>query len=88
MHSNLMGSLHTKSLGGASYVLTFINDYNRMTFGYLLEHKDQTLDRFKDFKALVENHTNFNIKMLRSDNGGDYNSNEFNDYYVKHEIKR
>jgi len=50
-----MGPFLTKSLGGASYLLTFIDDFNRMTFGYLLEHKDQTFDRFTDFKALVEN---------------------------------
>ena len=58
-----------------------------MTFGYLLEHKDQNFERFKDFKALVENHTNFKIKMLRSDNGGEYNSNEFNNYCVQYGIK-
>ena len=49
-----------------------------MTFGYLLEHKDQTFESFKNFKALVENQTNLKIKMLRSDNGGEYNNNEFN----------
>ena len=88
VHSDLMDSVHTKSLGGASYVLTFIDDFSRMTFGYLLEHKDQTFDRFKDFKALVENQINLKIKMLRSDNGGEYNSNEFNVFCVKYGIKR
>ena len=88
MHSNLKGPFQTKSLGGTSYVLTFIDDFNRMIFGYLLEHKDQTFDRFKDFKALVENQTNFKIKMLRFDNGGECNSNELNAYYTKYGIKR
>ena len=59
-----------------------------MIFGYLLEHKDQNFIRFKDFKAFVENQTNFKIKMLRSDNGDEYNNNEFNDYCIKYEIKR
>jgi len=75
-----MAPFPTKSLGGASYVLTFIDYFNRMTFDYLIEHKDQTFDRFKDFKALVENQFGFNIKMLTFDNGGEYNSNEFNDF--------
>jgi len=52
-----------------------------MTFGYLPEHKDQTFDRFKDFKALVENQTNLKIKLLRLDNGGEYNNNEFNVFW-------
>ena len=55
LHSDLMGPFPIKCLGGASYVLIFIDEFGRMTFGYLLENKDQTFDRFKDFKALVEN---------------------------------
>ena len=65
VHSDLMGPFQTKSLGGASYVLTFIDDFSRMTFGYLLEHKDQNFIKFKDFKALIENQIDFKIKMLR-----------------------
>ena len=32
MHSNLKGPFQTKSLGGTSYVLTFIDDFDRMIF--------------------------------------------------------
>lgn len=59
-----------------------------MIFGYLLEHTDQTFDRIRDFKALIENQSRFKIKMLRSDNWDVYNSNEFNNYYAKYMIKR
>ena len=65
-----------------------MDDLSRMTFGYLIEHKDQTFDRFKDFNALVENQIDLKIKMLRSINGGEYNNNEFNDYHTKYNIKR
>jgi len=59
-----------------------------MKFGYLLNHKDQTFSKFKAFKALVENQINFKIKILRSENGGESNSNDFNEYYEKYGIKR
>jgi len=88
VHSDLMGSFLTKLLGGASYILNFIDDFSRMTFGYLLEHKDQTFESFKIFKTFVENQTNLKLKMLRLDNRREYNSNEFNDYYAKHGTKR
>ena len=78
-----MGPFPTKSLREASYVLNFIDDFSRMIFGYFLEHKDKTFDRFKDFKAWVENQSGFKIKMLRYDNRDEYNSNEFNNYYAK-----
>jgi len=88
MHSDLMGSFQNKSFGGASYILTFIDDFSRINFLYLLEHKDQTFESFKVFKEFVENQTNLKIKMLRSNNGGEYNSNEFNDFCAKYGIKR
>ena len=37
-------------------------------------------ERFKEFKALVENISGKKINILRSDNGGEFTSNEFNDY--------
>jgi len=88
IHSDLMGPFQVKSIQGASYVLTFIDDLSRMTFAYLLEHKDQTFEMFKEFKAFVENQINLRIKMLRSDNGGEYISNEFNEFCVRNGIKR
>lgn len=54
VHSDLISPFSTKSLGGVSYVLTFIDDFSKMIFDYLLEYKDQTFNRFKYFKALVE----------------------------------
>lgn len=75
-----MGPFQTKSIRGVSYVLTFIYDFSRVTFGYQLEHKDQNFDMFKEFKDLLENQTNLKIKMLIFDNEGNI--------LVRHEIKR
>ena len=43
---------------------------------------------FKAFKALVENQTNHKIKCIRSYNGGEFTSNEFNEFCEIHGIKR
>ena len=45
-------------------------------------------ERFKEYKALVENLSEKKIKILRSDNGGDFASNEFNEYCKEAGIKR
>ena len=44
---------------------------------YFLENKDVVFSKFKEFKSLIENHTEKKIKTFRSDNGGEFTSNEF-----------
>ena len=41
-----------------------------------MQKKDQTFTNFSEFKALVEKYFGKKVKSLRSDNGGDYVSNE------------
>jgi hypothetical protein len=44
--------------------------------------------KFKEFKALIENLSERNIKILRSDNGGEYTSKEFVNFCKDVGIKR
>jgi transposase InsO family protein len=46
------------------------------------------LKSLKSFKALVEKDSGCMIQSLRTDRGGEYTSNEFNEYCSKHGIKR
>ena len=88
IHSDICGPMQTTSLSGYSYYASFINDYSRNTSIYFLKNKDEVFQRFKEFKALVENLYEKKIKILRSDNGGEFTSNEFNDFCKEARIKR
>jgi transposase InsO family protein len=44
--------------------------------------------KFKEFKALIENLSEKKIKILRSDNGGEYTSKEFVNFCKDVGIKR
>jgi len=72
VHSDLMGPVTPKSLGGSEYILTFIDDRSRYTWVYLLKRKDEVFERFKEWKSEVERSTGIKVKTLRSDNGGEY----------------
>jgi hypothetical protein len=74
---DVCGPIPVRSLGGSLNYVTFIDDYSRMTWLYLLESKDEVFSKFQEFKAEIENLTNKKIKTLRTDNGGEYTSKEF-----------
>jgi hypothetical protein len=66
--------------GGYRYVLMFTDDLSRYDYVYLMKHKSETFEKFKEFQSEVENHRNKKIKFLRSDRGGEYLSYEFGTY--------
>ena len=80
--------MQTTSLRGYVYYPSFIDDYSHKTWIYFLKNKDEVFESFKEFKALVENLSEKNIKILRSGNGGEFTSSEFNEYWKEDGIKR
>ncbi|KAL4271938.1 hypothetical protein GQ457_13G028490 [Hibiscus cannabinus] len=76
------------SLGGAKYFVSFIDDYSRRCWVYPIKKKADVFSTFKVFKARVELDTGNKIKCFRSDNGGEYTSDEFDDFCKNEGIKR
>ena len=80
VHSDVCGKMSSQSLSGAKYFLTFIDDKTRYVWIYVLKHKDQVFSRFIEWKKMVEKSTGQQVKNLRTDNGGEFTSNEFEEY--------
>jgi transposase InsO family protein len=76
------------SLSGYVYYVSFIDDYSLKTLIYLLKAKNEVLGKIKKFKVLVENLIERKIKTLRSDNGGEFTSEEIKKYCKEDRIKR
>lgn len=55
---------------------------------YFLHNKSEALNAFKSFCSLVERGPSKKVRVLRTDRGEEFMSNEFNDYCEKTEIKR
>jgi transposase InsO family protein len=88
IHSNVCGPMSVASLNGYLYYVLFIDDHSQKMWIYFLKTKDGVLARFQEFKAQVENLTRRRIKVLRLDNGGEYTSRDFSDFYIEAGIKR
>ena len=56
VHTDLCRPMSTNARGGYEYFITFIDDYSRHGYIYLMRHKSKAFDKFKEFKAEVENH--------------------------------
>ena len=84
VHSDVCGQ---KSLGGAEYFLTFMDDYTHYTWVYPLKTKDQA---FEEWQAEVENFKGLRVKTLRTDKGGEFTSKRFQAHLkscgVRHEL--
>ena len=86
VHSDLCGPMQVPSHGGARYYVEFIDDYSRKSWIFPLREKSQTLKTFVDFRRQVEKETGLPIKVLRSDNGGEYTSHAFRTYLKENGI--
>jgi transposase InsO family protein len=59
-----------------------------MTWVYFLKEKLEAFEKFKVFHHLVEKETKEKIGTLRTDNGGEFTSNEFQNYCKDKGIRR
>ena len=88
VHTDVWGPTQVSSLGGSHYYVTFIDETTRKVWVYFLRQKCDVFQTFKKWKCLVENETGKKLKFLRSDNGGEYCSHEFEDYCSTNGIHR
>lgn len=86
VHTDIAGPFDIPSLGGNRYYLTFIDDFSRKSWVYIIKEKAEALDKFKEFKALAEKQSGQYLKVLRSDRGGEYTSNLFKSFCRAHGI--
>ncbi|UYV74272.1 hypothetical protein LAZ67_11002772 [Cordylochernes scorpioides] len=86
IHMDLCGPMANKSLGGSRYFFVLVDDFSKRTFVYFLKTKDETFDRFRYFKARVENELNLKIKDVRTDNGTEFINDKFKGFLIKNGI--
>lgn len=72
VHSDVWGPSPVTTPLGFQYFIIFVDDYSRMTWIYLLKHKSEVTCRFVEFYKMIQHQYHTCIKILRSDNGGEY----------------
>ena len=67
VHSDVCDPLSVQARGGYEYFITFIDDYSRYGYVYLMHKKSETFGKFKEFIAEAEKQLGKSLKTLRSD---------------------
>ena len=80
VYSDVWGPAPIRSLGGSRYYVIFIDDSTRKVWVYFFKNKSEMFATFKKWKTEVKNQTGLSVKSLRTDNGGEYDSQEFKEF--------
>lgn len=88
VHSDLCGPITLESNSKMRSFISFIDDFNRKCWIYFLAEKSSAFEVFKRFKIMVEKEIQCSFSCLRIDRGGEFNSNEFNDFSSVNGIRR
>ena len=72
-HTDVCSPMSVDARGRYHYFVSFTDDLSRYEYIYLMKHKSDTFEKFKEFQSEVENHRNKKIKF----HGGKYLSYEF-----------
>ncbi|XP_074313540.1 uncharacterized protein LOC141648719 [Silene latifolia] len=72
IHFDICGPFDTPSWSGEKYFITFIDDFSRYGFTYLLHEKAHSMDVLEIFINEVERQLEKKVKIVRSDRGGEF----------------
>lgn len=87
IHSDTSGTIRTPNIHRYTSYVIFIDDFTRYTFIYLLKSKNEVLEKFKQFKTMIENQLDHKIKAFRSDNGTEFTNNAFKQFCTSNGIR-
>ena len=86
VHSDIWGPSRIKSNLGFQYFVTFIDDYSRCTWVFLMKNRSELFSIFQIFYNEIKNQFGISIRILRSDNGREYLSHSFKNFMASHGI--
>jgi hypothetical protein len=64
VHTNVSGPMSSVDRCGFQYFITFTDDFSRYGYVYLMSHKSESFEKFKEFHNKVQNQLGKTIKFL------------------------
>jgi len=86
VHSDVWGPSRVSSTLGFRYFVSFIDDYSRCTWIFLIKNRSELFSIFQTFHAEIQNQFGVSIRTFRSDNAREYLSSPFQQFMKSHGI--
>ncbi|KAJ9542902.1 LOW QUALITY PROTEIN: hypothetical protein OSB04_029408 [Centaurea solstitialis] len=86
VHSNVWGPCPVTSKTGFRYFVTFVDDYSRVTWLYLMKNQSEVFNHLCSFHSKIKTQFQTSIKTLRSDNAKEYLSQSVQSYMLQQGI--
>lgn len=83
VHADLCGPMDVESLGGARYYLLIKDEFSHFRFLYTLKKKSEAAEKIMDYVTMVERQQQVTLKVLRTDNGGEFVNKVLGDFLMK-----
>lgn len=77
IHTDVYGHIIIESPKGSRYFILFKDENSGFRKVCFMRHKSEAFEVFKKLEAAITRQTGNQIKVLRSDNGNEYLSNQF-----------
>ena len=69
IHSDIWGPSRVPNLSNTRWFISFIDDYSKLCWIYLMKEKSETFSNFKQFHLMVQTQFNSKINIVCTDNG-------------------
>lgn len=77
IHSDVCGPMQVPTPSGSRYFVIFKDDCSGWTAVRFLKHKSEVHGAFREFVILMKRDTGKEVKIFRSDNGGEFTGGDF-----------
>eukprot|EP00253_Pinus_taeda_P026700 PITA_26700 len=88
INTDVCGPFSVASTAKHRYYVIFVDDFSRKCWIFFMQKKSETYSKLCEFKALFEKESGKKVKALRSDNGGEYISDDFKDFCKAEGIRK
>ena len=86
VHSNVWGPCPVLSSTRFKYFVTFVHDFSRVTWLYLMKSSYELFSHFSAFCAEIQTQFHVTVQTLRSDNAKEYLLKPFQSFMLQHGI--